>query len=124
SNSHACPMMIGPEPMMRILWMSVRLGIFHHREEFLEQVIRVMRPGRRFGMVLDAERRNGTMLETFHSVVVQIDVRDSDIVHIETLGIHSEPMILCRDLDLIAIDVEHRMVSTVMSELELERASA
>src|SRR5436853_2090065 len=106
--------------MMRILEMSVLLGMFHHVEEFREQVIRIMRTGRCFGMILNAECRNGTMLETLDGVVVQVKMRHFDVVDIETLRIHGESVILRRDLDLIPIDIEHRMISAVMPELELE----
>ena len=54
------------------------------------------------------------MLKTFNGVVVQVDMRQLNIVRIEAVGIHREAMILCRDLDLIAIDVKYGMVSAVM----------
>ena len=109
---------------MRILEMSVLFGIFHHREEFLEQVVGIMRARRRFGMVLNAERGHGTMLETLDSVVVQVDVRHFDVVQIEAVRIYRETVILCRDLDLIALETENRMVSAVVAELEFERTAA
>src|SRR5437764_10154232 len=112
-------MTIGPEPMMRIFEMSVRLGIpsepisefgfrisdlgtrsssvfpkseirnpnseisfpfLHHVEEFREQIIRVVRTGRRFGVVLNAERWHGTMLKTLNGIVIQVDMRHFDII--------------------------------------------
>ena len=66
--------------------MSVRLGIFlHHLEELFKQVVRVVRAGRRFGMVLNAESRHGAVLHAFDRVVVQIDVRDVDVVQVQTV---------------------------------------
>jgi len=53
-------MMMGPEPMMRIFFRSVRLGIFallsqHEVGEFREEVVGVLGARRRLGVVLDAE---------------------------------------------------------------------
>ena len=61
--------------------MSVRLGIelrslFHLVEKLPEQVVRVVRPGRRLGMVLHAEDRLGRVPQPFDRAVVQIHVRD------------------------------------------------
>jgi hypothetical protein len=55
SNSHACPIMIGPAPMMRMDWMSVRLGIsfgasLFHQEALLQHCLR------------PAQRTNGPLL--------------------------------------------------------------
>ncbi len=85
--------------------MSVRLGIFlHHLEELFKQVIRVVRAGRRLGMILHAESRQRTMRHAFDRLVVQIDVRDVDVVEIQAVGIHREAVILRRDLDLVALE--------------------
>src|SRR5450631_4590576 len=74
-------MMIGPAPMIRMLWMSVRLGMTgclpfrrlllgriaaagirlhaldHEVHEVLEQQAQIMRPGAGLGMPLKAEGR-------------------------------------------------------------------
>src|SRR3569833_819097 len=58
-------MMIGPAPMIRMLLISVRLGIFlllHHRlahepYEAIEQVGNIGRPRRRLQKALKTERR-------------------------------------------------------------------
>src|SRR5687767_3885722 len=104
-------MTIGPEPMIRILWMSVRLGIPHQIEKLLEQVIRIVRTGRRFRMILNAEGLDRAVLEPFTGVVVQVDMRDPHVVQIQTLRVDSESVILSRNLDLLAVDVQHRMIS-------------
>ena len=83
-----------------------------------------MRPRRSFRVVLDTECRDGTVLEAFDSVVVEVDVSHANVIEIEAVRIHSETMILSRYLDLIAVNVENRMVSPVMAEFELERTAA
>src|SRR5499433_4071314 len=73
-------MMIGPAPMIRMLWMSVRFGTGspsaralaqvllgelqlrlqaaqHHMIEALEERLQVVRPGARLRVPLEAERR-------------------------------------------------------------------
>src|SRR4029079_13628500 len=97
---------------------EISFPFLHHLKEFREQVIRVVWARRRFRVILNAECWNGTMLKAFNGVVVQVDMRHSDIVRIEAVGIYREAMILCRDLDLIPIDVKYGMVSAVMSKLQ------
>ena len=50
--------------------------LFHCVEELSEQVVGVVRPGRRFGMVLHAEDRLGLVAKPFDRAVVEIHVRD------------------------------------------------
>ena len=104
--------------------MSVRLGILHQLEEFLEEVVRIVRTGRRFGVVLNTERRHRPVLQAFDRVIVQIHVRNIDVVQVETLRIHSETMILRRDFHLLARDVQDRVISAMMPELQLVRLAA
>ncbi len=70
-------------------------------------------------MVLDAERGNGTVLEAFHRVVVQIEVRDFHFVQIEAFRVHGETVILRRNLHLVPFDVQDRMIPAVVSEFQL-----
>src|SRR5690242_20179127 len=112
-------MTIGPDPMIRILWMSVRLGIPHQIEKLFEQVIGIVRPGRRFRMILNAEGGNGTVFEAFYRVVVQVDVRDVHVVQVETLRVDGETVVLCCDLNLLALEVQNRMIAAMMAELQL-----
>src|SRR3989454_2819536 len=105
--------------MIRIFLMSVRFGIPHHVEEFAEQIVRIMRSGRSLGMVLNAESRNRTVLQPLARVVVQVQVGNIDVVQIQRFRIYRETVILRGDLDLLPLDVQHRMVSAVVTELEL-----
>src|SRR6058998_2179363 len=83
-----------------------------------------MRAGRCLWMVLNAEGRNGTVLQPFDRVVVQIDVSNVDFVHVQTFRINSETMILRRNFHLLAFDVQDGMISTMMPEFQFERPPA
>src|SRR5437879_8503701 len=83
-----------------------------------------MRAGRRLGMVLNAERRKGAVLEAFDGVVVQIDVNNLDFVGVETFRIDSETVILRRNFHLFALNVEDGMISAMMPEFQFERRPA
>ena len=64
------------------------------------------------------------MLNAFDRVVVQVECVISMSFEIQAVRIHGEAVILRRDLDLIALDVQNRMISAVMSELQLVRPAA
>src|SRR3982751_5528567 len=100
-------MTIGPEPITRTRLMSVRLGMggkqlpasseaglktrptsgvwrvlrsfLHLFHELVEQVVCVVRTGRRLGMVLHAEHRLRPVAKSLDRPVVQVDVRDRDV---------------------------------------------
>ena len=42
-----------------------------------------------------------------------------DVIQIQAVRIHGEAVILRRDLDLVALDIQNRMIAAVMSELQL-----
>src|ERR1051325_2487258 len=111
-------MTIGPEPIMRIFLMSVRLGIPHQLEKLTKQVIRIVWARGCFRMVLHTKRGHRAMLEPFDSIVVQIDMRNRDIVQVQTFRIHCESVILCGDFDLLSFDIKNGMVSAMMSKLQ------
>src|SRR5262245_64646552 len=70
-------------------------------------------------MVLHTESRQRTVLEAFHRVVVQVNVSDIYILQIQAVRVDRETMILRCNLDLIALDIENRMLAAVMSEFQL-----
>src|ERR1700694_2575899 len=55
------------------------LPLLHHPGEFLEKIMRVMRPGRGFRVILDAEQRQVPVPQSFQSRVIQIHVREFDL---------------------------------------------
>src|SRR5438034_11699923 len=79
-----------------------------------------MRARRRLGMILNAERGKSTVFKAFNGVVVQIDVSNVDFVHVQTFRVDSETVILRRNFHLLALCVQDRMISTMMSEFQFE----
>src|SRR3989442_5741743 len=79
-----------------------------------------MRARRRLRMILNAERGKSTVFKAFNGVVVQIDVSNVDFVHVQTFRVDSETVILRGNFHLLALDVQDRMISTVMPEFEFE----
>ena len=91
----------------------------HQFHEIVEEVVRIVRTGRGFGVVLHAEHRVVAVAEAFERLVVEIDVGDFDVVEVERIGVHREAVIVRGDLDLLGDFVEHRMIGAAMSELQL-----
>ncbi len=120
-------MTIGPEPMTRTDWISVRLGTLALRElhEAVEQVGGVVRAGRRFGVVLDAEGRLAEELETLHHVVVEADVGDlgaavGGVGDLVERGVDGEAVVVRGDLDLAGRTVLHRLVDAAWPYFSLK----
>src|SRR5947209_18155857 len=109
---------MGPEPMIRMRWRSLRLGILwlpiHELNEFVEQVMRIVWAGSRFRMILHAEYGVMSMSKTFERLVVQIDVGDFELVEVERIGVHREAMIVRSDFDLLRDFIANRMVGAAM----------
>src|SRR5665811_1428008 len=116
-------MMMGPEPMIRMRWRSLRLGMLfgpaHQPGEIVEQIVRIVRAGRGFGMVLHAEDRLAAVAEAFERPIVQIDVGDFDLAQVERIRVHGEAVIVRGDLHASGELIAHRMVGAAMSEFEL-----
>ena len=96
-------MMMGPEPMIRMRWRSLRRGmlfrLLHQLDEVVEQVVRIVRAGRGLGVILDAEDRLAAVAEAFERLVVQVDVGDFDLVEVERIRVDGEAVIVGGDLD-------------------------
>src|SRR5947209_10473800 len=72
-------MMIGPDPISRILWMSSRRGMCLRRggdraDEAIEQMQRIVGARAGFGVVLDGCARNVLQCESLDGAVIQVDV--------------------------------------------------
>src|ERR1700737_4867679 len=95
-------MMMGPEPMISMRWRSLRLGMLfrlpHQLREVVEQIVRIVRSGCGFRMVLHAEYRLAAMAEALQRLIVQIDVSDLDLAQFERIRVHCEPVVLGGDL--------------------------
>src|ERR1019366_2138884 len=95
------------------------LRLPHQLGEVVEQVVRIVRAGRGFGVVLEAEEGLLAVAEAFEVLVVQIDVGDFDVVEIERVRVHGEAVIVRGDLDAAGDLIADGVVGAAMSELEL-----
>src|SRR5579859_1322138 len=138
-------MMMGPAPMIRMLWRSLLLGmelassrflfggiavagvgldaLDHQVHEMLEQQLQVMRAGTRFGMPLKAERRAVRACDALQRTVEQRAVRGPQVAR-QRRFVHRETMVLARDEDPAGVDLEHRMIGAVMPEFHFHGLGA
>src|SRR5438876_1106203 len=134
-------MTIGPAPMIRIDWMSLRRGMQEPREEneasyfrslgptvdqideALEEIMTVLRAGRSLRMVLHREDRLALNLQPFVGIVEERDVRRS---HAKRQGgrIDHEAVILAGDFHLAGFQVLDWMIGAAMAMMHLHGASA
>src|SRR3954463_13874668 len=81
--------------------------------------MRIVRPRRCFRMVLHAEQRQVAMPQSLQRAVIQIDMRLDDLTVRERIWVNGKVMIVRRDLHLLRLQLLHRMIAAVVSELEL-----
>src|SRR5438874_1859560 len=115
-------MTIGPAPMMSTLLMSVRLGtpaLLHHPCEAIEEISDVVRPGARFGMPLEAERRTVGASETLQAAVEERNMGGLEVRR-EGVRVDREAVVLAGDDHRPALQIFHRVVGAVMAELHLD----
>ena len=82
-----------------------------------------MRPGRGFGVILDAGEGIFLVFQPLDGLVVQVYVGDSDVAF-ERIGIHGEAVILGSYLHLPGFKVFNRLVSSAMPEFKFEGLSS
>src|SRR5580698_2508615 len=140
-------MTIGPAPMIRMLWMSVRfptrlpdasmqpalllfggpqLGLQppqHQLREALKERLHIVRPGTRLGMSLEAERRAIAERDALQRSVEERAMCGAYAIRKGGL-IDRETVVLARDEDASAIEVLDRMVRAVMAEFHFYAAAA
>src|SRR5438034_3652839 len=128
-------MTIGPEPITRIRWTSVRLGTRHQLAELPEPVARVVRPGGGFGVVLDRERRHVQAAQALERPVVQVPVRQGHPAERRRndrrltlspggacpppLRIDGEPVVVGGHLDPASDQVADGLIRPAVAELHL-----
>src|SRR3977135_4064785 len=115
-------MTIGPAPMISTLLMSVRLGtlaLVHQLCEAIEEIPDVVRPGARFRMPLETERRPVGSRETLQAAVEQRHVRRLQIRG-KRVRIDGEAVVLAGEDDRSARQILHRVVGTVMPEFHFQ----
>src|SRR4030095_14848612 len=62
------------------------------------------------------------MLHAFDGLIIEIDMRASDFLG-QARWIHGKAVILGRNLDIIQIGVQYRLIPSMVPELQLERLS-
>src|SRR5712664_1358181 len=119
-------MTMGPAPMMSTLLTSVRLGtrsLLHQLCETIEEVPDVVRPGARFGMPLEAERRPIGACEALQAAVEERNVGGLEVRR-ERVRVDCEAVVLAGDDHRPGLQILHRVVGAVMAELHLDRLRA
>ena len=96
----------------------------HHVGELSEEIVRIVRSWRRFGMVLDAEKGQLFVAHAFVGVVVEIHVGNFNVARRERFGVDAEAVILGGDFDFLGEEVLHGMIRAVMAEFQFEGLAA
>src|SRR6185312_804606 len=123
-------MTIGPDPMIMMRFKSVRFGMLvnlvflHLLDELAKQVMRVMRSGRRFRVVLHTEHRFRSMAQALYRLIVQVAVSDFDFRIFERIRIDGETMILRGDFHLAGSAVQDGVIGAMMAEFQFEGLAA
>src|SRR5690242_4454975 len=68
--------------------------LLNHLHEIREEIERVVRTGRRLGVILHGDDRLATVAEALQRLVVEIDVRELHVILTERVGIDGEAVIL------------------------------
>ena len=103
----------------------LRHGGLHERAEAAEQVGGVVRTRRRLGVVLHGEQRQLAVAQALDRVVVQVHVRDLDVLGLgERGGVDGEAVVLRRDHDAPGLLVALGLVRAVVPEAQLARRAA
>src|SRR5436853_5780862 len=105
-------MMMGPAPMIKMLSMSLRLGILllhHQRYETVEQIRNVMRPRASLRVTLKTKRRAIGSRQALQRAVEQADMGSPQMGG-QALFIDSEAMVLASDADTPAVQIFHRVI--------------
>src|SRR5512143_3371196 len=117
-------MTMGPAPMMRMLFKSVRLGMVGHQlNKSVEQIAHVMRAGARFRMPLETERGGVGASNALQRAVEQRNVGAAQIGG-QRRRIHCKAVVLAGDRNAPAVEVLDGMVGAVMTELHLHGLGA
>ena len=93
----------------------------HEFLELPEKIACIERARSGFRMVLHGERRQRLVANAFNRAVVQIDMRDFQIVA-QRIGHDGKVVVLRCDFYRVGQQIFDRMVATMMTEMEPSRA--
>src|SRR6185437_3525935 len=100
------------------------LPLLHHLPEVAEQVVRIVRAGRRLRVILHGEQRQRLVPQPFQRLVVQVNVRQFLLVDVDRIWIDGKVVIVRGDLYLARGVIAHRMVAAMMAKLQFVSAPA
>ena len=112
-------MMIGPEPIIRILLISERLGTappFHELDEHFKEIVRIVRSWRSIWMILHRKNRVCFVSHAFQGVIIEIDVGQFNPVTGDTFHVHTKTMILGGDAHLACCQILYRLITTPVTK--------
>ena len=89
--------------------------MLHQLLKFRKQFLRIVRTGRSLRVILHAEGRKLPVPYAFNRVVVQIDMSEFETIRQIR---ERKVVILARDRHASRPDILHRMIASVMAELE------
>src|SRR6516164_4653435 len=117
-------MTIGPAPMIRILSMSVRLGIpAHQPDEMLEQVMAVLWTGARLRVILHRKDRFADGPQPFVGFVEEREVSRFNAFG-QALRVDDKTMVLAGNLDFAGQQILDRVISSTMAARHLAGSAA
>src|SRR5216683_1727407 len=117
-------MTIGPAPIIKMLSISVRLGMLvHQRDKPFEEVMAVLRAGARLRMVLNRKHRLADDPQTLIGLVEKRQMRGLDSSG-QALGLDDEAVILAGDLDRSGQQILDRVIGAAMAARHLSRCAA
>src|SRR5207244_11106591 len=93
--------------------------LVHNFHKILEQVMRIVRAGRSLRVILNTKHRQVSVTHALERVVVQVDMGQLDLALRQAVWIDSEIVVMRGDLDPAAMKLLDRMISAVVTELEL-----
>ncbi len=76
-------------------------------------------PGAASGWYCTQKAGTIAVAEAFQRLVVQVHVRQFDVVGVERIRVHREAVVVRGDLDLVGDLVQHRMIGAAVAELQL-----
>ena len=93
--------------------------IFHQIDEIVEEVARIVWAGGGFGVVLDGKGFLALAKDSLVRVVVEVQVRQFDVLIRKRVHIDAEAVVLAGDFDLAGLEILDGVVGAAVAKLEL-----
>src|SRR5712671_2015099 len=117
-------MTIGPAPIIKMLSISVRLGMLvHQRDKPFEEVMAVLRAGTRLRMMLDRKHRLADDPQTLIGLVKKRQMRRLDSSR-QAFRVDDKAVVLARDLDRAGQHILDRMIGAPVAARHFSRCAA